>query len=55
MPTSHKNTFRDSLKRGILRSTCAVLRGNYENYGHKSELPHLQEEDWKDVAQGYCF
>lgn len=55
MPMCHKNTFRDSLKTGILRSACAILSGNDENRINKSELPDLQEEDRKDVAHGYCF
>lgn len=55
MPMCHKNTFRNSLKPGILRSSFAILSGNYENCIYKSELPDLQEEDRKDVAQGYCF
>lgn len=55
MPMCHNCTFRDSVKTGILRSTRAILCGNYENCIYKSELPDLQEEDRKDVAQGYCF
>lgn len=55
MPICNKNTFTDTLKTGILKSTCAVLSANYENCIYKSELPDLQEEDRKNVTQVYCF